>query len=262
MVLVPPTTHTANPKSAVLTAQTEVQSAVALLEKCLFLRTCELLDRVTIAAKDASGKVKWVTLNPTYHTILVRTAIGAIKASGTSHSVASIKEALFIFLLSIINGKQQADFFTQPEGERKTNRDACEYKRPARKPTTVAVSPLAPPPTPPSVSPPQPLNPDPTPPPTTPLPLDNNNSKLHCSGAQDSFTQAFLENFRKYEWSKHTQTKDNDARNSSPTVRRASQEAHPQDMKRALDDETKLDKSLKLGYNHNANPRHAAQKQM
>ena len=36
----------------------EVHSAVTLLEKNLFVRASELLDRVTVAAKDASGKVR------------------------------------------------------------------------------------------------------------------------------------------------------------------------------------------------------------
>lgn len=74
----------------------------------MFIRTSELPNRVTIAAKDTSRRVKQVTLDPTFHTTLMRTAI---KAISPSHSVASIKEALFIFLISIINGKASGLFF-------------------------------------------------------------------------------------------------------------------------------------------------------
>lgn len=102
----------------------EVHSALHLLEKNLFVRASELLIKVTIATKEPSGRIKWVTLDPSYHSILVRTAIATVKANGngTLHSVASIKEALFIFLLDILNGKPQHRFFSQAEQEQDTGR--------------------------------------------------------------------------------------------------------------------------------------------
>ena len=50
--------------STIHKCQTEVQSATALLEERLFIRTSELLARVMVAAKDISGRISWVTLDP------------------------------------------------------------------------------------------------------------------------------------------------------------------------------------------------------
>ncbi|KAI9462802.1 hypothetical protein BJY52DRAFT_1210586 [Lactarius psammicola] len=109
------TTSAANRKRFVATVATEVQSAVAYLEKSLFVRASELLARVTVAAKDASGKVNWVTLDSAYHSVLVKTAVAVVKTNGPNHSVASIKEALFIFLLDVLNGKPQSGFLASKE---------------------------------------------------------------------------------------------------------------------------------------------------
>jgi hypothetical protein len=86
-------------------AQDHVQKVVIMLEKNLYVRASELWNKTTIAAKDASGRVKWVTLDPHYHSILVRTAITTVQANSPSHSIASVKEALFVYLLDIIDGK-------------------------------------------------------------------------------------------------------------------------------------------------------------
>jgi hypothetical protein len=48
---------------------------VIILEKNLYVRAGELWNKTTIAAKDANGRVKWITLDPHYHSILVRTII-------------------------------------------------------------------------------------------------------------------------------------------------------------------------------------------
>ena len=112
-----PTTHL---------VQNEAQLAAAILETNLFIRASDLIDKVTIAAKDSSGTIKWITLDPMYHSILVRTAITTVKANGPKHSIASIKEALFTVLLDILNGKQQQAFFTQLERESVTKRKTHE----------------------------------------------------------------------------------------------------------------------------------------
>lgn len=129
----PSKTHAAKQKCLVATVPTEVKSALTALEKNLFVRASELLARVTVAAKDANGQISWVTLEPTYHSVLVKTAIEAVKASGSSHCAASVKEALFTFLLVILNGRPQEKFFASKEVESKSNRANRERKRLARK---------------------------------------------------------------------------------------------------------------------------------
>ncbi|KAH6914960.1 hypothetical protein BKA70DRAFT_560664 [Coprinopsis sp. MPI-PUGE-AT-0042] len=126
-------TTTATSHRLVATVPTEAESALTALEKSLFVRASELLARVTVAAKDENGRICWVTLEPAYHSVLVKTAVAAVKASGPSHCVASIKEALFTFLLAILNGRPQDKFLASKEVESKTNRANRERKRLARK---------------------------------------------------------------------------------------------------------------------------------
>ena len=105
----------------------------------MFIKVSDLQARVMITAKDAneSERISWVTLDPVYHSKLVRTAIAAAKANGLKHSIASIKEALFTFLLDILNGKPQKGFFTKLEPKRDnrrgSTRDHTHPTRPARK---------------------------------------------------------------------------------------------------------------------------------
>ena len=119
--------------SSFTTAPTEIQSAAAYLEKSLFIGAGELVTRVTVAAKDASGKIYWVNLDPAYHSVLVKTAIDVIKMNGPKHSVASIKKALFIVLLNVLNGKPQAGFFTLKEVEGKSTRTNPRHNQPTHK---------------------------------------------------------------------------------------------------------------------------------
>ena len=245
----------------VATAPTEVQSAVALLEKSLFVKAGELLDRVTIAAKDSSGKVNWVVLDPIYHSILVKTAVAIVKANSSNHSMASTKEALFVFLLGIINGKPQSGFFASKEAENKSNRAKHERKQLACKQSRAANTEgdtFPPPPPPPphshisNSSPPHKET-------TLTLDEEDNEQLLNhstdkpqgeerhqCadsdSESPDSFSQNFLrlvQEIRKQENRPPTATDQAYTATTSPTDRRASQEAHSQEMKRTLNDEFK-----------------------
>lgn len=118
-------------------APDHVQAVVIILEKNLFVRASELWNKTTIAAKDAGGRVKWVTLDPRYHAILVRTAIATVKANGPNVSIASIKEALFVYLLDIINGKPQQNFFYAFGGGKRYHRGGTQTQatRPKAEPS-------------------------------------------------------------------------------------------------------------------------------
>ncbi|KAF8256799.1 hypothetical protein EI94DRAFT_1710187 [Lactarius quietus] len=104
-------------KNASVAPKAQLQSLVTFLEDHLFVRTSDLIARVIVITKNTSGKMNWVTLDPVYHSILVKAAVAAAKANSLNHSVASIKEALFIFLLDHVNRKQQANFFVSQELE-------------------------------------------------------------------------------------------------------------------------------------------------
>ena len=118
----------------------------------MFIKASKLINRVMIAAKDTNGRVRWVTLDPMYHSTLVRTAITATKANRPSRSIASIKEALFILILDILNGKQKQFFFRQLEQERPPKGDERSSTRPNQKGSqaTIVKTNIPPPPPPPS----------------------------------------------------------------------------------------------------------------
>jgi hypothetical protein len=73
-------------------------------------------------------------LDSAYHSLLIQTAITSAKADGPKHSIASIKEALFIFLLDILNRMPQQSFFIQPELERISRRDHTKDHHNHRRP--------------------------------------------------------------------------------------------------------------------------------
>jgi hypothetical protein len=106
---------------------------VIILERNLYVRASELWNKTAIVAKDASGRVKWITLDPRYHSILVRTAIATVRANGPSHSIATVKEAVFVYLLDIINGKLQRNFFTRSEGEKGSIKEIRRDRQPDHK---------------------------------------------------------------------------------------------------------------------------------
>ena len=244
----------------VATAPTEVQSAVTLLEKSIYVKTSDLINRVTVAAKDMNGKVKWVTLDPMYHAILVKTAVATVKANGPKHSVASIKEALFIFLLNTLNGKPQTAFFTPEEVKKKPPRAKYERKQANRIQNFTAsrmegTSPPLP-------HPPPTCEPNPLVPPTrsTQIPveeecLEQNPKNLsdesqheeanqHSdSESPDLLSRNFLKLLQERRRREEAVSLDADHTTTSPTERRASQAAHNQEMKKVLNDGTKIAKA-------------------
>jgi len=113
---------------------TETESVVRILESYLFVRASDLLAGVTLASRDPEGAIAWASFDPTYHSKLLKAAIATVKGAQTGdHTTLAIKEGLFIFILDILNGRPQADFFSTKEIERRGNRANRERKRLARK---------------------------------------------------------------------------------------------------------------------------------
>ncbi|KAF8460757.1 hypothetical protein BDZ91DRAFT_413623 [Kalaharituber pfeilii] len=109
-------------------------TVLSVLGKALFVRASELLARTTLAAKGKDGKVFWLTLEPVFHSQLLQTVIAVAKHHGLDTTpVEVLKSTLFDFLLDILNGCPQQDFFSKKEVESKGNRANRERKRLARK---------------------------------------------------------------------------------------------------------------------------------
>ena len=158
----------------------------------MYVNASDLLARVMIAAKDANGRISWVTLDPVYHSTLVRTAIAAAKANGPNCLIASVKEALFIFLLDILNGKPQKGFFTKLEMERDNRRGSTREHthptRPARKGSQISNHGINKG----NASPPPPSPPPPPPPPRTHMPSSEPPNGLQLAAAKDSTKDSMM----------------------------------------------------------------------
>ncbi|KAK5997495.1 hypothetical protein PT974_02858 [Cladobotryum mycophilum] len=120
---------------------TEVDSTLYILNAAMFVRASDVLTNIVSATKDVSkGKIIWITLNKSFHSIMLKTAVTAVRCSETgTHGMEAIKEAFFTFLLEILNGRPQADFFDKKKIEAKGNRANRERKRLARKRQRAAV---------------------------------------------------------------------------------------------------------------------------
>ncbi|KAF9451545.1 hypothetical protein P691DRAFT_344494 [Macrolepiota fuliginosa MF-IS2] len=122
------------PVAVQVSVPSETESVVCILERCMFVRASDLLAETTLATKNSEGEVTWVSFGPTYHSNIVKAAVATVKsAQKGAHKTLAIKEGLFIFILDILNGRPQVDFFVKKEIERGCNRANRERKRLARK---------------------------------------------------------------------------------------------------------------------------------
>jgi len=122
-------------EDVVVKARCEVRE---MLDRSLFVRASDLLANITAASKDKCGKIFWITLEKEYHSTLVKTVSALSRKLGLTYPIGLLKEALFDFLLPILNGEPQADFFNCNKVESKANRANRERKRLARKRTRAA----------------------------------------------------------------------------------------------------------------------------
>ena len=101
-----------------------------ILNSSLFINLETLLSNIVFAAKDAEGRVAWVALEPEYRGKLVRAASSLMHLHGVGMrgQAALVENALFTFLLQILNGASQKDFFSRM----KTMRD-CDCATPRRR---------------------------------------------------------------------------------------------------------------------------------
>ncbi|KAM6497497.1 hypothetical protein JOM56_007970 [Amanita muscaria] len=112
---------------------TASESAKRHLEADLFVRAEELLTKIVMATR-VGEEYTWVTLDPKFHSLIVKTAVTLVNSGSSGHHpVAAIKVALFSFLLDILNGRPQDSFFARKEIKHKANRANRERKRLARK---------------------------------------------------------------------------------------------------------------------------------
>jgi hypothetical protein len=103
------------------------------LEKCLFVRASEVIARTVVATKGVEGQITWLTLEREFHHQLVTTAFAVCKRNTLITTNQEVKVALFDFLLGVVNGRPQSDFFDAKKTEARSNRANRERKRLGRK---------------------------------------------------------------------------------------------------------------------------------
>jgi hypothetical protein len=89
----------------------EIKQSLEILERCLFVRASELIARTVLATKGLDGKIVWLTLEKEFYHQLVTTAFAVCKRNQLIVTNQEMKSALFDFLLGVINGRPQSDFF-------------------------------------------------------------------------------------------------------------------------------------------------------
>jgi len=113
-----------------------VAEAKEVLINNIFVRSEELIANIVLAMKDpVSGAYIWITLTKPFHSTLVTCSsrVANLGWGDVTVSLATVKEALFEYLLDLLNGKTAKDFFDAQKLKRDNGRQNLEKKRLARK---------------------------------------------------------------------------------------------------------------------------------
>lgn len=86
------------------------------------------MDHVTEAVKDDNGRIEWVTLDPGFHSHLVKSAMKLSDVGG-----AIVKRTMFVFILELLNSDSGNSFFELKDGAAAEERAHHEKRRIARK---------------------------------------------------------------------------------------------------------------------------------
>ncbi|OJA17630.1 hypothetical protein AZE42_08323 [Rhizopogon vesiculosus] len=85
--------------------KTTTHSPREILEANLFIDVDFLLTNIVIATKSPDGLIDWIELRPEFHSSLVKCALRLISKHTAAFKTASAKEALFPFLINLLNGR-------------------------------------------------------------------------------------------------------------------------------------------------------------
>jgi uncharacterized C2H2 Zn-finger protein len=105
---------------------------LSLFETSLFVDAKHLLTSVTMGTKDESGRMDWLTLDPKFHSELVKTCCGLLTRRKVTFQLDLMKKVLFSFLLRIINGDNNP-ILGKAKVEAALNREQREKRRLRRK---------------------------------------------------------------------------------------------------------------------------------
>ncbi|OJA12519.1 hypothetical protein AZE42_07159 [Rhizopogon vesiculosus] len=91
--------------------KTTTHSLMELFEANLFIDVDYLLANIVIATKSPNGLIDWIELNPEFHGSLVKCVLRLVSRHTATFKIASAKEALFPFLINLLNGRDSSTAF-------------------------------------------------------------------------------------------------------------------------------------------------------
>jgi hypothetical protein len=80
-------------------------SIIEIFEVNLFVDVDSLLANIVIATKSPDGLIDWIELKPEFHGSLVKCALRLVSKHTETFKTASAKEALFPFLINLLNSR-------------------------------------------------------------------------------------------------------------------------------------------------------------
>lgn len=91
-----------------------------------------LINKITEARKDSRGDIEWVEFAKAHHSHLVASCFAVMPAQLTRASRVTVKRAMFVFILELLNGGASS-FFDLQDGRRNEDRAHREKSRLRRK---------------------------------------------------------------------------------------------------------------------------------
>jgi len=87
------------------------------------------MSRVRMATKDDRDNIVWVTLQPEYHSFLIKGAYALFDGPLSEPAILMVKRAMFVFLLEVLNQELEINFFELARGEEARHRANTEANR-------------------------------------------------------------------------------------------------------------------------------------
>ena len=86
-------------------------SLMEIIETNLFVDVDSLSANIVIASKSPDGLIDWIELKPEFHCSIVKCVVRLISKHTAKFKTASAKEALFPFLIKLLNGRATCTAF-------------------------------------------------------------------------------------------------------------------------------------------------------
>ncbi|KAJ8587741.1 hypothetical protein M405DRAFT_863489 [Rhizopogon salebrosus TDB-379] len=100
-----------------------------IIETNLFVDADSLLANITAATKGPDGLLDWIELKPKLHGSLVKCATRLVSRHTTTFNIASAKEALFTFLINLLNGTSCTPFLEKTEKTKIKSASNCMTRK-------------------------------------------------------------------------------------------------------------------------------------